>query len=100
MPTISDAAALALKACVATRGKHKGRLLARCPPSHTLAAAAWQGAVLSVNPYKASICSMIFMTEEQRAIRNEVLAIFDAIPRKSASGFDRDRAALERLGVW
>jgi hypothetical protein len=96
--TLSDAAMSALAACYATRGKHKGKLLAKCPPSQTLAAAAWQGATLSCNPYKASIASMLFMTPEQRAIRDEVLAYFDDVKARRLD--DRDRAALERLGVW
>jgi hypothetical protein len=100
MTTLSPAAAEALKACYATRGKHKGRLLAKCPPSNTLAAAAWQAAMLICNPYKVSICSMLFMTEEQRAIRNEVESYFDALPRDARIAADRDRAALEHLGVW
>ena len=100
MTTLSPAAAEALKACYSTRGKHKGQLLAKCPPSSTVAAAAWQAAMLICNPYKASICSMLFMTEEQRAIRSEVETYFDALPRKARIAADRDRAALERLGVW
>ncbi len=97
---LSDTARTALKACIATRGKHKGQLLARCPDSRTLAAAAWQGAMLSVNPFKASIAASLFMSEAQRAVRNEVLAHFDATPRDHAIMADRDREALESLGVW
>lgn len=92
MTTISDTAALALKAAVATRGKHKGQLLAKCPPSHTLAAAAWQGAMMAV---KVSIASMLSMSDEQRVIMREVEAAL-----AGCIGIDRDRAALERLGAW
>lgn len=98
--TLSLNARDALKACIATRGKHKGQLLAKCPPSHTLAAAAWQGAMLSCNPFKASVGAMLFMTAEQRVIRDEVLAHFDALPKAYRIGSDRDREALELLGVW
>ncbi len=97
---LSDKSRDALKACIATRGKHKGQLLARCPDSRTLAAAAWQGAMLSVNPFKASIASALFMSSEQRAIRDEVLAHFDAVPKDHRIMADRDREALENLGVW
>lgn len=100
MTTLSDQAKTALRACIATRGKHKGQLLAKCPPSGTLAAAAWQGAMLSCNPFKASIGAMLFMTAEQRAICAEVTASFDAMPHAYKIGADRDREALESLGVW
>ncbi len=98
--TLSTEAKTALTACYATRGKHKGQLLARCPRSNTLAAAAWQGAMLVCNPYKASIASMLFMTTEQRAIRDEVLAHFEALPKAYVIMAQRDREALESLGVW
>ena len=56
--------------------------------------------MLSVNPYQASIGSMLFMSGEQRAIRDEVLAHFDALPHAYRIMAQRDRAALEALGVW
>lgn len=95
MTTISDKAATALKAAVATRGKHKGQLLAKCPPSNTLAAAAWQGAVMAINPYKVSIGAVLFMSSEQKAIFHEVEAAL-----KGCIHLDRDRSALQALGVW
>ena len=97
---LTDKARTALAACYATRGKHKGQLLARCPPSRTLAAAAWQGAMLSVNPFQASIGAMLFMSAEQREVRDEVLAHFDAMPKAYRIMAQRDREALEALGVW
>jgi hypothetical protein len=97
---LSEQAKLALTGAYATRGKNRGQLLARCPRSETLAAAAWQGAMLSCNPYLASIGACLFMTAEQRLIRDEVLAHFDAMPREYRIMAQRDREALERLGVW
>ena len=94
---ISEQAANALKAAVSTRGKHKGLLLAKAPASQTMAYAAWQAAQMCCNPFKVSIAGMIFMTDEQRAIYDEVLAIFEGLKIKS---LDRDRNALERMGVW
>ena len=63
---LSDTAKTALKACLVTRGRHKGLLLAKAPAlfgaaDKGLAYAAWQGAMLSCNPYKASIAGMMFM---------------------------------------
>ncbi len=97
---LSDTARSALKLAIATKGKHRGQLLAKCPPSNTLAAAAWQGAILSVNPYKASVAAVLFMSKDQRAVHAEVLAHFDAMPKDYAVGADRDREALEAWGVW
>jgi hypothetical protein len=97
---LSDTAKTALQQCYATRGKHKGQLLARCPASNTLAAAAWQGAMLICNPYKASIGAMLFMTAEQRAIRDEILSHFEKLPREYIVMMERNRETLESLGVW
>lgn len=97
---LSDTARAALAGAYATRGKHRGQLLAKCPPSHTLAAAAWQGAMLAVNPFKASIGALIFMSAEQKAVRDEITAHFDRLPREYRILAQRDRAALEALGVW
>jgi len=98
--TLSDKAHAALSAAYATRGKHRGQLLARCPRSNTLAAAAWQGAMLVVNPYQASVCAMLFMTAEQKEIFHEIKNHFDALPREYQIMAQRDREALERFGVW
>jgi hypothetical protein len=100
MTKLSDTAREALRGAYATRGKHKGQLLARCPRSSTLAAAAWQGAMLVCNPYQASIGAMLFMTDEQRAVRDEIVAHFEALPREYLIMAQRDREALESLGVW
>ena len=97
---LSITAELALAGAKAMRGPNKGKLLSKAPPSNTLAYAAWQGAMLAVNPFKASIAGMIFMTDEQRQVREEVLAYFDAMPKRERITFDKDRAGLERLGVW
>jgi hypothetical protein len=100
MPRLSDTAREALAACYATRGKHRGQLLAKCPRSDTLAAAAWQGAILVCNPYRASIGAMLFMSAEQKAVRDEVLAHFEAMPKDYLIMAERNREALERWGAW
>ena len=85
---------------MSTRGPNKGRLRRSAPPSGTLSYAAWQGAMLAVNPFKASIAGAIFLSAEQRTVRDEVLAHMDAMPKKQRILLDQDRASLERLGVW
>lgn len=98
--SLSPEAKAALTACYATRGKHKGQLLARCPKSSTLAAAAWQGAMLACNPFKASVAASLFMSDQQREIRDEVLQHFCSLPPAYLIMAQRDREALEALGVW
>ena len=100
MTTISDTAAQAIYDAVAHRGKHKGQLLARCPASNTLAAAAWQAAMMRCNPYKVSIGALMFFSDEQRAVYHELEKVFELMPRGSRINLDRDRQALESLGVW
>jgi len=99
-PILSPAACQALERALATRGKNKGLLLATAPSvfKDPLANAAWNAAMLACNPYKVSIMSMMLASVEQRAIFDEVVAFIDSNP--SLRHLDRDRAALERLGVW
>lgn len=94
---ISDKAALALRDAVATRGAHKGKLKAKAPPARSNGYAAWQAAQMVCNPFKVSIFGQIMMSDEQRAIFEEVLNIFETL---NIRGMDRDRNALERLGAW
>lgn len=97
---LSPTSKAALAAAYATRGKHRGQLLARCPRAGTPAAAAWQGAMLACNPFKASIGAMIFMSAEHKAICSEVLAHFEALPHAYRIMAERNREHLEKLGVW
>ena len=94
---ISDTAARALQSATVMRGAKKGLLLARPPKADSLAYAAWQAAVMACNPYKASIFGLIMMTAEQRAVYDELLNLFDTL---GVRNLDRDRNALERMGVW
>lgn len=100
LANLSDAAVAALQGALVTRGPRKGRLLSAAPPSQSMAYAAWQGAMLSCNPYKASIAALMFMSAEQRAIQKEVTALFDALPKGARISMDKDRQALEALGAW
>jgi hypothetical protein len=99
MTTISDKAAKALHGAIAHKGKNKGRLLVKAPPMQSLENAAWQAAQVIANPYKVSFMALIFMNDEQRAIYDELLAAFKGIP-SLVKYLDRDRVALETIGVW
>lgn len=98
--TLSDNARAALAAAYATKGKHRGQLLKRCPRSNTLAAAAWNGAMMVCNPYLVSIGACLLNTPEQQAIFEEIRAHFESLPRAYQILAQRDRETLERLGVW
>ena len=100
MNKLTDTARTALAQAYASKGKHRGQLLKRCPKSNTLAAAAWQGAMLACNPYQVSIGAMLFMSAEQKAVREEITAHFESLPREYRIMAQRDREALERLGAW
>lgn len=97
---LSDTAMQALRDAMAKRGPRKGKLLASAPPSETLAYAAWQGAMLACNPFKVSIMAAMLMSDEQLRVYKEVRDLFDTMPRNVQAAMDKDRAALESLGVW
>jgi len=100
MTELTKAAEEVFAKCFATRGRNKGHLLAKCPPSHTLEAAAWQAAQMVCNPYKAGIMTQMFFTPVQRELYQEVLAYMESQPLWKQRMLDRDRAALSKLGVW
>jgi hypothetical protein len=100
MNKLSDKARAALTKAYATRGKHRGQLLARCPRANTLEAAAWQAAMAVCNPYKMGIGTIMFFTSAQKEIYDEVLAHFESLPREHVVLAQCDREALERPGVW
>lgn len=97
---LSPVSVTALRACIASRGSSKGSLLATAPSPFKapLAYAAWQAAQMVCNPFKVSIVGLILLKGEERQVYDEVLALFEANP--SLKHLDRDRSALERLGVW
>lgn len=86
----------AIAAACVSRGKRKGCLKATCPPMGTNAAAAWQAMMLEANPYKASIAQIMMLRGEARAIYDAIEASLKGIDLR---GLDRDRVALEGLGV-
>jgi hypothetical protein len=98
---ISDNASRALYGACVTRGKAKGLLL-KSAPKDPLAKAAWYGAQMVCNPYKVSISALLFMSDEQRTIFNEIEKLFDWLKanRTNCELLDQDRLALEKMGAW
>jgi hypothetical protein len=89
----------AIRACYATRGPYKGRLLAKAPKQGSAVHAAWQALMLAWNPYKASIFAVMMIRRGEHAAVFETTLAW-AERNMHLRGSDRDRAALERLGAW
>lgn len=90
---------LALDQAIASKGKHKGQLKAKCPPMGTDGAVMWQALVWHANPFKVSICHMMYASHSDSEFYQACLSF--AEERASVlPHLDRDRVALERLGVW
>ena len=96
---LSTKAREAQHGALVSRGAKKGMLKAKCPPMDTPEAAAWQAMMAFANPYKLGIAHMLFMGEDNRAIYDEVSAWCESLP-SIHKALDRDRMALEKLGVW
>ena len=95
---LSDKALAALQGAFVTRGANRGQLLANAPKDK-LARMAWHGAQMVCNPYKVSICALMFASDEEKAIFDEVEKFIESLG-PAAKTLDRDQLALERLGVW
>ena len=89
----------ALNGAIAQKGKNKGLLKSKSPAMGTDAACVWQACMLHANPYKvgmvASLAGAMTDAEFKQFVDqwvNENRAIIARL--------DRDRNALEALGVW
>ncbi len=92
-----DICIAAIKSATVSRGKNKGALKTNCPPMGSDGAAAWQAITTHANPYKMGIGHMIFFSERQQAIYSEIDKSLHGVDVRH---LDRDRAALESLGVF
>jgi hypothetical protein len=82
-----------------SRGKNKGRLKAKCPKVNTPEAAAWQAIMTFANPYKIGLGHLMFMDDENLQIYNYITEVIK-VTGLDVRDFDRDRKALDSLGVW
>lgn len=87
------------KAALSTKGKRKGYLLSKCPPMGTDAAAFWQAAMLTWNPYKASIPQLMLMPSDMRPFYRYCEAYCEALAAQGVC-LDLDRLNLQRMGAW
>lgn len=90
----------ALRAAIGRKGKYAGFLLAKCPNGDCQGAAAWQGAMMAVNPYKVSVGRALFMSEDNRKLMERITAALDRVPKAELINLDYDRQTLTELGVW
>jgi hypothetical protein len=90
---------LAYEDAIATRGKNKGKLKAKCPPIGTDAAIMWTQMMLYANPYKVGMMHAIMGAHSDPEF-TEACSAFAKERSSVAKYMDRDRVALESLGVW
>jgi hypothetical protein len=89
----------AINDAIASKGKNKGSLKAKCPPIDTPGAAAWNAIQFYANCYKVGMCHIWFMSDDNRAIYNTIVK-FIGIHKIDVRSLDRDRKALETIGAW
>ena len=89
----------AYEQAIATRGRNKGLLKAKCPKMGTDGAVMWNALAMYANPYKVGLGHIMYasMTDQEFYHACEQFAQDRA---KIAKRLDRDRIALERLGAW
>lgn len=90
---------LALDSAIASKGKHKGKLKAKCPPMGTDGAVMWQALMTYANPYKIGIGHLLWGSVSDPEFKSAC----DSYAREKGlvlRHLDRDRVALERLGAW
>jgi hypothetical protein len=101
---LSETTQKALSDAMVKRGPRKGLLLSSAPKGGTLANAAWQAAMLNVNPFKVSVYAQMMFSADEKAVFDEVMACWDSLPQHVKAvlqyGLDKDRKALEELGAW
>lgn len=93
-----DQVKAAITGAISQRGKSKGMLKAKAP-TDPLANAAWQALMSVANPYKMNLFTMMCFTKQQEEMYAVVAKMADTIPDLVAMA-DRDRRALESMGVW
>ena len=94
-----DRLLLAFDGAIASKGRHAGKLKAKCPPMGSDAAIMWQAMQVNANPYKVSIMQIALLNKDQSEFYSQCQAWADE--RKAiAPMLDRDRVALDRLGAW
>ena len=85
----------AIESARVSRGPRKGALKKTKPSGD--AGAAWMAMMMHANPHKVPVFAMMTLTREEVWIFDQVRKALEGVPE---TGLDRDRDALEGLGVW
>jgi hypothetical protein len=85
-----------LKDAIASKGKNKGMLKAKCPPMNTYGSAVWQGIMSVSNPYKVGLGHMLFMDSDKMEVYKYIREVSKHI---DLSTFDKDGNVLRELGL-
>lgn len=91
---------LAYEGAIATRGKNKGQLKAKCPPMGTDAAVMWQACMMHANPYKVSIFQIALCGAGADHAFFQACMEFADSRKNVLPHMDRDRVALTKMGAW
>jgi len=91
--------AAALKFAIAQRGKNRGLLKSKSPAMGTDAAIVWQACMMEANPYKVGIAATMIGAWADPEFKAYVDQWVNE-NRATIARLDRDRNALESLGVW
>jgi len=97
---LSDAGKAAATKAFASRGKHKGQLLRKCPPLNTPAAAAWNAIMFHANSSKVGLVHMVFMMDDDnRKLYNHIQKYLEDY-HVDTTWMDVDANMLRNAGVW
>jgi len=103
---LSDRANDAIRSALAKKGPRQGLLLSSAPKGNSDAFAAWSALMNYCNPFKVGMVNLMMMEfhPEQQALHKEIDAWFSSLPKNTQHsltvGLDKDRLALQTLGVW
>lgn len=99
MESLEKRLLLAYGDAIASKGKNKGKLKAKCPAMGTDGAVMWQACMMYANPWKVSIFQMIMASHGEDSFV-KACSDFAHARRDVLTILDRDRVSLTKLGVW
>ena len=89
----------AARGAIASRGRFRGMLKAKCPPGGADAALFWQAAQLCRNPYKVSIGRLLWLSGEEREFWNACVSFCEhngKVPGLTIAILDRNGCLVIR----
>ena len=97
---LTDKEKNAIKGAFCTKGAYKGYLYKSKPNVNKkpLESAAWLA--LQPNPYKIGMAALMMLSDEEKALFDKLSRLPNGQSIKYPSFLDKDREALEKMGVW